>query len=81
MRIALCAVLVISLPVFARAQAPDTGSAYVHAAKDLLRAGLVRTGAYGMLERLTSRAPHRLSGSAGADSAVNLAKLDRKSVV
>ncbi len=74
MRIVLCVSLVMSLSLPVRAQAPDTVNAYMHAAKDLLRAGLGRTGAYVMLERLTSHAPHRLSGSAGADSAVSLAK-------
>jgi Zn-dependent M28 family amino/carboxypeptidase len=58
----------------ASAQVTDSAHGYEPVAAQLLRSGLLRLGAYGMLERLTSRAGHRLSGSAGADTAVELAK-------
>ncbi len=58
----------------ASAQITDSANGYDPVAGQLLRAGLGRLGAYGMLERLTSHAGHRLSGSAGADTAVELAK-------
>ena len=58
----------------ASGQVTDSTNGYDPIAGKLLRAGLGRPGAYGMLERLTSHAGHRLSGSAGADTAVELAK-------
>jgi carboxypeptidase Q len=39
-----------------------------------LGAGLREQNAYRMLQELTRRAPHRLSGSAGADTAVNVTR-------
>ena len=72
MRISLVAVLLASVHMFACAQEAD--SAGEAAARRLLATGLTRLGAYRMLEELAARAPHRLSGSTGADSAVALAR-------
>lgn len=58
----------------ASAQVTDSTNGYGALAGALLRSGLGRLGAYSMLERLTSHAGRRLSGSAGADTAVELAK-------
>ena len=72
MRLTLVAALLMGACSLVAAQAADTAAEAV--AGRILAAGLVRLGAYGMLEQLAARAPHRLSGSAGADSAVALAR-------
>jgi carboxypeptidase Q len=74
MKIPLLTALLLSLCLPAAGQTTDTANRYSPVAGQLLRTGLGRLGAYRMLEQLTLRAGHRLSGSAGADTAVNLAK-------
>ncbi len=74
MKTPLLAQLLLAGCLTASAQVTDSTSGYYPIAGELLRAGLGGLGAYGMLERLTSHAGHRLSGSAGADTAVELAK-------
>ena len=74
MKIRLVVLLLLAGCLTASAQVTDSTHGYDPIAGRLLRAGLGSTGAYGMLERLTSHAGHRLSGSAGADTAVELAK-------
>ena len=75
MKIPLLAPLLFASCLTGSAQVTDSANGYGPLAGQLLRAGLGRLGAYCMLERLTSHAAHRLSGSAGADTAVALAKL------
>jgi carboxypeptidase Q len=74
MRIPFLASLALAASLTASAQVTDSANGYGAVAGGLLRAGLGRLGAYVMLEQLTSHAGHRLSGSAGADTAVALAK-------
>ena len=74
MKTPLLCPLLLAACLTASAQVTDSANGYGALAGGLLRTGLGRLGAYGMLERLTSRAGHRLSGSAGADTAVALAK-------
>jgi Zn-dependent M28 family amino/carboxypeptidase len=74
MRIPCLTTLVLAACLTATAQVTDSANGYGAVAGQLLRVGLGRLGAYGMLEQLTSHAGHRLSGSAGADTAVAIAK-------
>jgi hypothetical protein len=53
---------------------PERLSEYRTVARRLLEAGLRDGEAYAMLQELTARAPHRLSGSPGADSAISVTK-------
>ncbi len=53
---------------------PERLAEYRTVGKRLLEAGLLNGEAYAMLQELTTRAPHRLAGSAGADSAVSVTK-------
>ncbi len=72
MKIPLIAAITIALSV--RCAAREADSVYAEVAGGLQRTGLTRLGAYSMLLELTSRAGHRLSGSPGAEAAVQLAK-------
>ncbi|HUI11080.1 MAG TPA: M28 family peptidase [Bacteroidota bacterium] len=72
MKLALAAALLIGARALVFSQSADTAGQAV--AARLLGTGLTRLGAYGMLTELAARAPHRLSGSRGADSAVALAR-------
>jgi carboxypeptidase Q len=74
MRIQGLTLLALAAWCAANAQISDTTVSYGRVASGLLRTGLGRQGAFALLGELTSRAPHRLSGSAGADTAVALAK-------
>jgi hypothetical protein len=74
MKLPLVPLLLAAACLTAAAQETDTSGVYAPVAGNLLRTGLGRLGAYRMLEELTSRAGHRLSGSAGADTALVLAK-------
>jgi Zn-dependent M28 family amino/carboxypeptidase len=74
MNVRSLALVALAAASAASAQVSDTASSYGRIASELLRTGLPRQGAFRLLEQLTSRAPHRLSGSAGADTAVALAK-------
>ena len=71
MKIPLLVPLLLAGCLTTSAQVTDSANGYDPIAGQLLRAGLGRLGAYGMLERLTSHAGHRLSGSAGADTPWN----------
>jgi len=70
----LLAPLLLAGCLTAFGQAGDSAHGYEAVAGQLLRTGLRSLGAYRMLQQLTSRAPRRLSGSAGADTAVELAR-------
>jgi len=74
MRLRFVLLLLTSPCLTAAAQGTDSSLVYGPIAGRLLRTGLVRLGAFRMLEQLTARAGHRLSGSAGADTAVGIAK-------
>ncbi len=74
MKTPLLSSLVLAAFLPAAGQVTDSASGYGALAARLLHTGLGRPGAYLMLEQLTSRAAHRLSGSAGADTAVEVAK-------
>jgi Zn-dependent M28 family amino/carboxypeptidase len=73
-RISILTALVLAAPLASDGGVIDSANGYGAIAGRLLRTGLGRPGAYRMLEQLTSRATHRLSGSAGSDTAVELAK-------
>lgn len=74
MKLLLCAAMLAGASFHAHGQAPDSARAFMTIGGRLLRTGLSREGAYAMLEHLTSKAPHRLSGSTGAEVAVGVAK-------
>jgi carboxypeptidase Q len=69
---AILAALVLAISVRAAGQGED--STYGAVSAQLLKKGLSTLGAFKMLIGLTSKVPHRLSGSTGADSAVSLAE-------
>lgn len=67
--------LLATMPIFQTgAQAGDLPGVYKDVAARLLEAGLRTCESYDMLVELTSKAPHRLSGSEGAALAVELTK-------
>lgn len=72
MRLSSLAALIVAAHALACSQEADTAGEA--AAARLLTTGLTRLGAYRMLTQLAAWAPHRLSGSPGADSAVALAQ-------
>ena len=72
MRLSALPLLLVGVRLLAPAQGADTAGEA--AARRLRDEGLTRLGAYEMLRELARRAPHRLSGSTGADSAVALAQ-------
>ncbi|HTR98221.1 MAG TPA: M28 family peptidase [Bacteroidota bacterium] len=72
MRLFPVPLLLVGVRLLAPAQEADTAGEA--AARRLRDEGLTRLGAYEMLRELAQRAPHRLSGSTGADSAVALAQ-------
>lgn len=67
--------LVIALIMFAgHAAAQDAVTKFAQIPDSLLQTGLRKPQSYDLLRELTSKAPHRLSGSTGAANAVQLMK-------